>query len=250
MLALVRSVSPQLAQCELSHIAREPIDGARAERQHRTYTEALAALGCTVQWLAPLPQHPDGVFVEDTALVLPEVAVVMRPGVASRRGEVASAAEALAQYRRAIDISAPACLEGGDILTIGRRVFVGASARSNGAGRSQLRRVLEPFGYSVADVPLRGCLHLKSACTFIPPDVVLANRAWVDPAQFGVARVIDVVEPYGANTLTVAGVTLVSTLYPRTQQLLQEAGVRTQALEVSELHKAEAALTCMSLIVE
>jgi dimethylargininase len=249
MLALVREVSPQLAQCELSHIARAPIDAERAVRQHRAYTETLAGLGCRLEWLPALAQHPDGVFVEDTAVVLPELAVLTHPGIASRRGETPSVAEALARRLPVVRITAPASLDGGDVLSIGRRLFVGASARSNGAGVSQLADAVRRFGYSVAAVPLSGCLHLKSACTFIPPDLLLVNSAWVDPAEFGTGRVVEVAEPYGGNTLTVAGVTLVSTLYPRTQERLEQAGVRTRALDVSELHKAEAALTCMSLIL-
>jgi dimethylargininase len=250
MLALVREVSPQLAQCELSHIARDPIDAARAVGQHRAYTQALVSLGCQLEWLAPLPQHADGVFVEDTAVVLPEVAVITHPGVESRRGETSSVAQALARRLPVVRISAAGNLDGGDVLTIGHTLFVGASARSNAEGVGQLAQAVARFGYRVVTVPLSGCLHLKSACTFIPPDLLLVNRAWVSPAEFGTSRVVEVAEPYGGNTLTVAGTTLVSTLYPRTQERLEQSGVRTRALDVSELHKAEAALTCLSLILD
>jgi dimethylargininase len=251
MLAWVREVSPKLAQCELSYLGREAIDAARAVAQHHAYTQVLQDLGCQLRWLAPLPQHPDGVFVEDTAIVLPETAVITRPGAASRRGETASVASALAQQLPLTLIGEPGCLEGGDVLRIGRSLYVGASARSNAAGIAQLAAALAGFGYQVHSVRLCGCLHLKSACTFIPPDTLLLNPQWVEPGSFGRHALIrvDEREPYAANTLTVAGTTLVSAAYPRTHERLGSAGVPTRILEVSELHKAEAALTCLSLLL-
>lgn len=251
MLAWVREVSPNIAKCEISYLGRAAIDAALAVRQHRDYTNALQALGCTLEWLAPLAQHPDGVFVEDTALLLPPVAILTRPGAASRRGETASVAEALARQLPVLRISEPGCLDGGDVLLIERTLYVGASARTNQAGISQLAQALDPFGYRVQAVSLHGCLHLKSACTYIAPQLLLVNPAWVDPAQFGCRVVIEVEEgePYAANTLTLGTTTLVSSAYPKTQRRLQAAGVRTHSLDVSELQKAEAALTCMSLLL-
>jgi dimethylargininase len=252
MRAWVREVSPQLERCELSFVARAAIDVARAVRQHRDYTCALRALGCELFWLPALPQHPDAVFVEDTAVLLPEVAVIARPGAPSRRGETASVAAALAPEITLAHISAPGCLEGGDVLRIGRRLYVGASLRSNGAGIEQLAAAVAPFGYSVRTVSMRGCLHLKSACSFIPPDALIVNPDWVEPAQFACPRVVAVAdsEPYGANALTVGGTTLVSAAYPQTAARLRECGLKTSILDVGELHKAEAALTCMSLLLE
>jgi dimethylargininase len=249
---LVREVSPQLARCELSLIERQPIDAARAHRQHQSYAAELRALGCELEWLPPLPGHADGVFVEDTAVVVPELAVITRPGVASRRGEVDSVAAALMRHLPVTRLSEPATLEGGDVLRVGHSLYVGISGRSNAPGVEQLGAALAPLGYSVRAVALSGCLHLKSACTFIPPAVLLVNPAWVDPAVFAgtVPLAVDADEPYAANTLTVGGVTLVSRLYPRTQQRLERAGIATRALEVDELHKAEAALTCMSLMLD
>ncbi|MGH8305784.1 MAG: arginine deiminase family protein, partial [Steroidobacteraceae bacterium] len=142
--------------------------------------------------------------------------------------------------------------EGGDVLHIGRTLYVGASGRTNAEGIRQLAAALAPFGYQVRGVALRDCLHLKSACTFIPPDSLLVNPAWVDPQEFGARLLIPVAEgeAFAANSLTVRGVTLVSAAFPRTQRRLEEAGVATRAVDVSELHKAESALTCMSLLVE
>jgi dimethylargininase len=251
MIAFVREVSPSLAACELSFLERAPIDVERAREQHAHYAAELTALGCSIEWLAPLPANADAVFVEDTAVVLPEVAVITRPGVASRRGEVESVAASLASHRPLRRIAAPGSLEGGDVVLIGRKLYVGASRRSNAAGIEQLRVALAPFGYRVASVALRDCLHLKSACTFIPPDILLVNPAWVDPKVFDVRTVVEVDEgeAFAANTLSVQGVTLVSAAFPRTEQRLREAGVTTRALDVSELQKAEAALTCMSLML-
>jgi dimethylargininase len=255
MIAWVREVASSLARCELTHLARAAIDVALARQQHALYVTELAALGCRIEWLPPLEEHADGVFVEDTAVLVPEVAVVTRPGAASRRGEVESVAAALARQLEVRRLGEPACLEGGDVLRVGRKLYVGLTrgqgARTNATGIAQLGEALEPFGYAVQALALRGCLHLKSACTFIPPETLLVNPAWVDPAQITVPRVIaiDPSEPYAANTLTLSGLTLVSRAYPRTQGRLEAAGISTRALDVSELHKAEAALTCISLLL-
>jgi dimethylargininase len=252
VIAFVREVSPQLAHCELSLIERVALDAARAQRQHQRYAAELHALGCELEWLAPLPAHADGVFVEDTAVLVPELAVITRPGVASRLGEVDSVAVALVRHLPVTRLGEPATLDGGDVLRIGHSLYVGVSGRSNAAGIAQLGAALAPLGYSVRPVALSGCLHLKSACTFIPPEVLLVNPRWVDPAVFAgtVPLGVHADEPYAANTLTVGGVTLVSSAYPRTQQRLERAGIATRVLEVDELHKAEAALTCMSLMLE
>jgi len=251
MIAFVREVAQSLARCELTYLARAPIDVPLAQRQHAQYVAELSALGCRLEWLPPLAEHADGVFVEDTAVLVPELALLTRPGAASRRDEVESIAAALTRHVAVRWVAEPACLEGGDVLRIGHTLYVGASGRTNPAGVAQLAEGLRPFGYAVREVALRGCLHLKSACTFIPPDVLLVNPSWVDPSAFDVGVVITVHpdEPYAANTLTLRGLTLVSSAYPRTQRTLEAAGILTRAVEVTELHKAEAALTCMSLLL-
>src|SRR5579871_785329 len=217
MLAFTREVSPAIARCELSYLERDPIDFARARAQHRAYRAELEALGCEVRSLPPLSDHADGVFVEDTAVIVPEITVITRPGVESRRGEVESVAQTLAPHTRLARIGAPGTLEGGDVLRIGRALYVGMSGRTNAEGIAQLKSALAPFGYSVEGVAMTGCLHLKSAVTFIAPDTILVNPAWVDPALFGARRRVSVAEaePFGANTLTVGGVNLVSADYPR-----------------------------------
>jgi len=244
-------VSQAMARCELTHLPREPIDLRLAEAQHLEYERALASLGCEVVSLPADPDLPDSVFVEDVVVVLDEIAVVTRPGAESRRSETAGVAEALVPYRRVTSISAPGTLDGGDVLRLGRRIFVGVSGRSNEAGIEQLRAVAWPYGYSVTAVPVWGCLHLKSAITQVGPDTVLVNPAWVDAAVFGAVRVIEIdpTEPYAANGVLVGSTLIYPASFPRTRARLEGAGIALRVVDVSELQKAEGAVTCCSVIV-
>ena len=249
--AITRQVGPDIASCELTHLARVPIDVARAATQHRAYESCLRELGCTVVSLPVEPGLGDAVFVEDTAVVVDELAVVTRPGAASRRPETASIARALAPYRPLAAIRAPGVLDGGDVLRLGRRVLVGASSRSDPEGIGQLRALLAPHGYTVEAVPVAGCLHLKSAVTQVAPDTVLLNPSWVDPAAFaGLARIeVDPAEPYAANALLLGEVAVYPEAFPRTAARLARAGVALRLVDVSELAKAEGAVTCCSILV-
>jgi dimethylargininase len=251
LVAFVRTPTESLARCELTHLERAPIDTARAREQHSAYAAALGELGAQIEWLPPLPDHPDAVFVEDTAIVLPELAIITRPGAESRRGEVLSVANALSRHRGLAWIQEPATLDGGDVLVIGRTLFVGLSSRTNADALIALRAVVEPYNYEVVPVPIGRSLHLKSACTYIPPVIVVANRKWIDPTTFGGMNVIAThdSEPAAGCTLTLGGCTIVQASAPRTADRLRRAGVKTRAIDVSELQKAEAGLTCMSLIV-
>src|SRR5690242_2361277 len=159
MLALTREISPSIASCELTHLARTPIDLARARAEHAAYEQAPPECGCTVQRLAATAPMADAVFIEDTAIVLGEIAVSTRPGPASRRGEVDAVRAALVAHRQRHELTAPATLDGGDVLRIGRRLLVGAGPRSNTEGRRQLAAIVGPHGYRVESVPVRGCLH-------------------------------------------------------------------------------------------
>jgi dimethylargininase len=250
--AITRAVSPTIDQCELEYLERRPIDLAAAARQHRAYEQCLAELGARVISLPAEPDLPDSVFVEDPALVLDEVAVIARMGAESRREEARTLAEALAPFRRLLHLTAPATLEGGDVMRIGRTLFVGQSARTNRAAIEQLRKLLAPFGYTVAPVAVHGCLHLKSACTYLGNDTILAHRVWIDMAPLREFRIVDVApeEPWAGNTLTVAETVLIPSAFPATTAILEGLGLRVRALDISELMKAEAALTCSSLIFE
>lgn len=251
-IALTRAVPASIARCELTHLEREPIDAARAAAQHDAYEAALAAHGCEVLHLPPLDAHPDAVFVEDAAVVLDDVAVVTRPGAASRRGEVPSVAAALAPLRELRRISAPGTVDGGDVLAVGRRVWVGRSSRTDEHGSRQMRELLNPLGYEVREVPFTGCLHLKTAATSAADDLVVVNPRWVDPSAFAPLRsiAVDPDEPFAANVLRIGDTVFVSTGMPRTMARLRDTGISVAALDMSELAKAEGGLTCCSVLVE
>lgn len=251
MLALTRAVSPTLEQCQLSHRARVPIDIDLAVRQHTTYEAVLEDAGYRIVRVPPAPELPDAVFVEDTAVVFDDVAVVARPGAASRRAEVAAVASVLVEHRPLVRIEAPGTLDGGDVLRIGDRVFVGGSQRTNAAGLEQLRSALEPRGYTVESVPVSGCLHLKTGVTALADDVVLLNPAWVDAARFQPYRVVEVApeEPFAANVLRLGDGLLMAAGHPVTAERVASLGADVRTVEISELAKAEAGVTCCSVLV-
>lgn len=252
LIAVTRSVSRSIARCELTHLERVPIDLERARRQHRAYEEALRSLGVRVLPLPEEPDLPDAVFVEDTAVVLDECAVLTRPGAASRRPEVESVARALAPYRTLYRIEAPGTLDGGDVLAVGRNVWVGLTTRSNPSAVAQLQALLRPFGITVRAVPVAGCLHLKSAVTRAAENTLLINPDWVRKSDFpGMDFVeVDPREPYAANILLVGEHAVYQPAYPRTLERLEAAGIHPRLIDVSELAKAEGALTCCSLVFQ
>jgi dimethylargininase len=256
LIALTRAVSPTLAACELTHLPRAPIDVARAEAEHAAYEDALRALGATVVRVPPAPDLPDAVFVEDAAVVLDELAVVARPGAAARRGETATVATALARWRTVSAIAAPATLDGGDVLRVGRTLYVGLSSRTAAAAAAQLEQLVQPFGYQVVPVEVRGCLHLKSAVTAVGDGLLLANANWVSPAAFAPLALlpVDPAEPGAANALRIgsgAGAAVVFPAHhPRTARRLEEAGVRVVPVPCGEIAKAEGGVTCCSLLFE
>ena len=249
-IALDRDVSPSLERCELSFQERVSIDLEQARAQHRTYVDTLAELGCRVESLPTLPENPDAVFVEDTALVLDELAVITRPGAESRRAEVDSSAAALARYRKLAYIEAPGTLDGGDVLVVGRRVYVGLSARSSRDGVQQLSDHLKPHGYSVEGVELIGCLHLKTAVTQVAERTLLINPAWVRKVAFHDVDFIDVdlAEPPAANAVRIGDRLIYPRSFPRTRERLEQQGLKLSLVDMSETEKAEGGVTCCSLI--
>ena len=251
MLALTRGISSAIGRCQLTHQAREPIDLLLARTQHDEYERALQSLGCDVRRLDSDETMPDSVFIEDTAVVLPEIAVIARPGAESRRLEVDAVAAALEPLRRLVHIGAPGTLDGGDVLVIGRTVFVGRSTRTSDSGIEQLRAAVAPFGYAVEPVSTSGCLHLKSAVTCVDARTVLINPLWVSREPFQTFRQIDVDpgEPGAANLVSIGQGVIAAAAYPRTRTRLEEHGVHVTCVDASELAKAEGALTCCSLLV-
>ena len=249
--ALCRAVSPTIADCELSFIGRDAINVAMAHLQHIDYVDCLRKLGATVIELPAEPSLPDSVFVEDTVLLFDELAVLTRPGAISRQGEVESIARAFQPYRAVIKrIEAPGTLDGGDVLRIGKRVFVGLSARSNQAAIDQLQSILTDFGYTVTAVTTRECLHLKSAVTALSDDTVLINPEWVDVSVFADYQqiAVDSSEPHAANVVRVGDAILMPACFPETQKKIEVAGFAVSTVDVSELQKAEGAVTCCSVL--
>jgi dimethylargininase len=249
-IAITRDVSRSLGACELSYVDRVTIDVERAAAQHKAYCEALVALGCDVITLAAEHALADAVFVEDIAIALDEFAVITRPGAASRRAEVASVAEVLALHRSLKTIEVPGTIDGGDVLVIGRTIFVGESARTNADGVAQLRAIAAAAGYTVQPVPIRGCLHLKSAVSEAAEGTVLINPEWVDRAAFAAFRQIEIDpdEPHAANALRIGDRAIYPASFPRTSRRLENAGIAPMLVDVSELQKAEGAVTCCSLV--
>lgn len=250
--AVTRAVSPSLAQCELTFIPRQPIDLAKAQAQHHAYEELLRDLGARVISLPAEPDLPDSMFVEDPALVLDEIAVIFPLGAASRRAEAASLAAALQPFRQLHYVALPGTVEGGDILRVGRKLFVGLTARSNAEGIRQLSDIVATYGYEVVGVPVTGCLHLKSAVTALDEHTLLANRGWLDTSVFPEYDWVDVdaAESHAGNVLALAGSVIFPTAFPRTGRRIEARGFNVVALDISELQKAESALTCSSLIFE
>ena len=250
LLAITREVSTSVNNCQLSFHAREPIDVAKAIAQHRAYQDCLAELGVRVVSLPAEPELPDAVFVEDPAVVVDEVAVISILGAPSRRPEARSLAVALSCYRPIKFLRAPATLDGGDVLRIGRLVFVGLSQRTNREAFFQLREALRAFDYEVQSIEIRDCLHLKSACSYIGNDTILINRSWIDAERFRGFQLLDVPneEPAAANALLLKDIVIIPASFPRTRALLEQRGFRVRTIDLSELQKAEAGVTCGSLI--
>ncbi|NUO63332.1 MAG: dimethylargininase [Gemmatimonadaceae bacterium] len=252
MIAFTREVPRSLAECELTHVERTPIDVDAARAEHDAYENALHTLGCEVRRLASPDDQPDAVFIEDAAVVLDELAIVTRPGAESRRGETAVVAGALEGLRPLARIAAPGTLDGGDVLRIGQRIYVGVGGRTNESGVEQLRAIVAPHGYTVKAVAVRGALHLKTAVTQISNDLVLVNPEWVDDTSFDGMGALPVhpSEPFGANALLVGDRLVHGAQYERTRRRLEAVNLRVVAVPMRELAKAEAGVTCCSILVK
>jgi dimethylargininase len=250
LLAMTRPVSDSLASCQLTHLVRSPIDLERARVQHAGVEAALTSVGATVVQVPGDPSLPDAVFVEDTAVVLDEIAMLTRPGALSRRPETVAVGHLLSRYRRMLSLREPATLDGGDVLPIGRTLYVGRSTRTNAEGIAQLRAGVGQHGYDVQPVDFVASLHLKSAVTRIGEHRVLVNPEWVEPGVFrGLDLLeIDPEEPGAANALLVDGAVIYPSHFPGTRRRMERAGIRVIPVETSELAKAEGGVTCCALV--
>ena len=221
----------------------------RMLEQHAAYAAALRRLGLETHILPPLEEFPDAYFVEDTAVVFPEVAVIAHPGAMERRGEQTSMAGTLAAFRPLVGIEPPGTLDGGDILVAGKDVFIGLSGRTSTAGAAQLTAFLAPLGYNCQTVNVRAGLHLKSGAALIGPGRLLLTREFAaDPAFLGYELfILPEDEEYAGNVLLINGSLLMPAGFPQTHALLQTTGLPVIQLDVSEARKMDGGLSCMSL---
>ena len=248
--AITRDVSESLGQCELTHQPRVLIDLDVARRQHAEYEACLERLGCDLIRLSEAPSMPDAVFVEDTAVVLDEIALITRPGAASRRLEIESVAAALNPYRDILRIESPGTVDGGDVLVAGRDIYVGLSSRTNKHAVDQMQHLLAPYEYRVRGIEVSGCLHLKSAVTAVGANTLLVNANWINSSMFDRYEIIEIHpdEAYAANGLLIGETIVYPGAFPRTAERLNRRRIRIEFVDMSELAKAEGAITCCSLV--
>jgi dimethylargininase len=251
MLALTHAPSPDMDRGQRTHVARVAVDYPLAVEQHRQYCELLRDCGAGVRVLDVNRHLPDSTFIEDTAVVLDEVAVLASMGAEARRGEVAGVAPELSKYRELDRVEAPATLEGGDVLRVGRTLLVGVSCRTNPAGVRAFESAVRRYGYRVLPVAVRGCLHLKTACTALPDGSLLVNPSWLDPGALHGFEAVPVPgdEPWGANTLPLGGAVCLPAGQVQTAGLLRQRGFAVRTVDLSEFAKAEGGVTCLSLLV-
>ncbi len=246
--AIVRTPGPNAAE-GLTTVTLGKPDHAKLLSQHAASVKALKDLGLQLTELPPLEAHPDAWFVEDAALVFPELAIVTRPGAAQRRAEAEALSSTIAQFRPLARLTAPATLDGGDVLQLGKHVFVGLSERTNAEGAAQLGVLLKPHGYSVAAIPVHAGLHLKSSVTAAGSELLVLTAGLSTRPEFSGFQqvVVPEDEAYAANVLWVNGTVLLADGFPRTRGLLERLGVTTVVLNQSEVAKMDGALTCMSV---
>jgi dimethylargininase len=251
MLALTHVPSPNLDQCQRTYIAPASIDLALAQRQHEAYCTTLRQCGARVVTLDVNVDLPDSVFIEDTAIVLDELAILASMSAPSRRAEPALIEPELRRYRPVERIEPPATVEGGDVLPVGRTLLVGLSSRTNAAGAVALAAVAGRLGYEVRPVPVLGCLHLKSACTALPDGRLLVNPGWLEVAALRGFKLVHVPEqePDAANVALVGGHVCLVAAHPRTADLIDRLGFDVHRIDLSEFAKAEGCVTCLSLLL-
>jgi dimethylargininase len=251
MLALTHAPSTNMDQGQRTHIARVRISYDLAVQQHAAYCKMLRDCGADVATLDVNRDQPDGTFIEDTAVVLDEIAVLASMGAESRRSEPMRIEPVLRQYHDLQRIEAPATLEGGDVLRVRRTLLVGLSARTNWAGVQALECIVRRYGYRVLAVPVRHCLHLKTACTALPDDSLLVNPSWLDVESLHEFRKVSIPpeESWAANTLSINGKVCLAAAHVQTADLLVRRGFTVRIVDLSEFAKAEGCVTCLSLLL-
>ena len=250
LIAITREINTAIGGCELTFLPRVSIDIALALQQHQHYQSVLSSLGCDNVVVPTAPGLADSVFIEDTAIVLDEIAVMLLPGAVSRRPEVAGVEDVLQQHRTLRSIQPPGTLDGGDLLRIDNIIFAGLSTRSNQSGIEQFRHIVTDYGYSVETVETTMCLHLKSAVSEVGPGTLLINPDWISSSAFRDYELIyiDDEEVHAANALRIGRSVICPSSFPRTIEKLVTRGINVIPVDLSELQKAEGAVTCCSLI--
>jgi dimethylargininase len=248
-IAITRNISSSISNCELTFLSRQKIDISKAIEQHLTYKACLTQLGAQVITLPTEPQFPDEVFIEDTAIVVDELAVITRMGTPTRRLETRAVSEFLVKYRPLKYIISPSTIEGGDVIRTDRTLYVGISGRTNEHGVMVLRNILAPYDYRVIAVHVNGCRHLSTGCSYIDHKTMLANTSWVDTSQMAELEVIEApkTEPWAANVVKMGEVILMPNCFPQTQRLIEDRGFRVKTLDISEFQKAEGGLSSLSI---
>jgi dimethylargininase len=247
---VTHAVSPNIGRCELTFMEREQIDYELAVQQHEEYCRMLARRGVAVTTLYDNLPHADCCFVEDTAIVVDELAIIASMGAVSRRSETAAVASELAKYRELVCVSYPSMIEGGDVLQAGKNIFVGLSTRTNHRGIEEVIRILKTLDYRIVPVPVRGSLHLTTACSFIDDETVLINPRWADADSFRNFRILHTPEdePWSANTFRIGETVCLEASFPKTIELVHEVHDDLEVVNISEFRKAEGGLSCLSLL--
>lgn len=229
---------------------RKKIDVVLAKRQHAEYCRALQKLGLDLIWIKGDNTLPDSCFVEDTAAVFMEKAVICNMRMKSRANEVAEVAKVIEELKETHRIKPPATIDGGDVLSVEDRVFVGISARTNLNAVNQLRKILQNSKLNIVPVRVHKVLHLKSACTYLGNDSVILSRGRFDTNVLqGLTKIIvPKGEEYAADCLAINGTVLMAKGYFKTRKLLEKEGLIVEELETSEFRKGDGALTCLSII--
>ena len=247
--AIVRPVPDSYDRCIRTN--RDKIDVALAKRQHAEYCQALQKLGLSLTWIRGDNALPDSCFVEDTAVVFGEKAVICNMAAKSRANEVAEVAKAMSELKETYRIKPPATIDGGDVLRVDDRVLVGISARTNLHAVRQLKKILENSGMKVVPVKVHKVLHLKSACTYLGNGVVILSRGCFDTKVLqGLGKIfVPKGEEYAADCLAVNGTVLIAKGHAETRKLVEKEGFRVEELEISEFRKGDGALTCLSILL-
>jgi len=248
--ALVRLPSPRMAEGEITHIERTPVDVDLADEQWDAYVTALTDNGWTTLEVDAAPEAPDSVFIEDAVVIFGDTAVLGSPGADSRASEILGAEEAVRSLGLAVErIELPGTLDGGDVLKVGSTVYVGRGGRTNAEGIRQLRAIVSPLGYSLVAVPVTKVLHLKSAVTALPDGTVIGYAPLVDDASI-FDRFLAVPEEAGTAVVVLAPDTvLMSAAAPKSAALITELGYRVVTVDISEFEKMEGCVTCLSVRV-